>query len=74
MASGKYKFKMVKGSLVVDLHGNILDFQVHDYGLRNDTAMWPFHRATAQAHACACTCMCVHDACVRACMCACACV
>ena len=27
---------------------DIIDFQVHDYGLRNDTAMWPFHQEALQ--------------------------
>ena len=50
MASGKYKYKLVKGSLVVDLRGNIIDFQLHEYGLRNDTIMWPFHQEALQWH------------------------
>ena len=48
MASGKYKYKLVKGSLVVVLRGNIIDFQLHEYGLRNDTALWPSHQEALQ--------------------------
>ena len=42
--NGKYGYKTVKGSLVIDFRGNILDFQLHEYGNRHDPIIWPYHQ------------------------------
>ena len=42
--NGKYGYKIVKGSIVVDFRGNLLDFQLNEYGNRNDAAFWPYHQ------------------------------
>lgn len=42
--NGKYGYKIVKGSIVVDFRGNLLDFQINEYGNRHDAVFWPYHQ------------------------------